>query len=128
LSVNAGALSETPGRLTEHAQLEQPVVEQDAVARPHVVGQVLVGDRHEAVVPDGARLGGEQHLLARGELERLVARERADTDLGALEVLDDCDGPAERRRLLPHQAVERLVLAGRAVGEIQAHDIYPGLE
>ena len=66
---------------------EQPVVEQDPGADPHVGGEALVGRgdlaRHRVV------LGREVTVCPGVEAER--PRQRADADAGSLQVQEHCD-------------------------------------
>ena len=84
-----------------HAQHDAPVVEQQRVARPHVVGQLLVVEPDRMLVAQRA-LGVEHELRARRERD-LAVPEAADADLGALQVDQHADRAARLARERAHQ-------------------------
>ncbi len=75
-------------------ELDVAVVDEDAVAGPHVVGEALVGGGRLALVT-GDVLGGDDELVAGREADG-AAGELPEADLRPLEVGEDADGPAGR--------------------------------
>ena len=72
-------------------------------------------------------LDGDADLAAGRPLDRAVG-ERAEPDLGALQVGQDGDGVAGAVGGLPDQLVGGRVVGVRAVAEVQPGDVHPGLD
>ena len=107
-------------------QLQQAVVDQDAVARLHDLGQQLVLDG------DTARRAGD---VLRGQHQRLPLGDGhapllhdADPQLGALQITQDGDGLARGRRRRA-DAGDGLGVKGLfAVGEVEPGHVHAGLD
>ena len=107
-------------------ELDVAVVDQDAVADPHVIGQALVGGGRLAHVT-GDVLGGDRELLARDEPDRPVG-EHAEADLRPLQVGEDADGPAGHVRARPYPVVNGQVVGLRAVAHVEPGDVHAGAD
>ncbi len=134
LPVDALAVREHPAgqhrgfdRLRAHAHDahgDASVVEQQRVARLHVVHQLGVVEPDAALVAQReARV--EDEGIARGELDPAVL-EAADADLRALQVGQNADVAPQPRCDLAHLARRLCVLLGAAVREIEPHDVDAG--
>src|SRR5690606_19861154 len=99
------------------------VVDQQPVALLGVVGQALVGGRHPVVGADDV-LDGDAHGVAGAPLDR-AAGERTETDLRALQVGEDADGPAGVGGRRAYELVDLLVVVVVAVAEVHAGDVHP---
>ncbi len=143
-SVRAGVLTLTPGRLMPlwleilpptmvlvrhpvvgHADdlgLDVAVVDEDAVADPHVVGQALIGGRPELPVARNV-LGGDAELVARGQPERPV-REVTKADLRPLQVGQNADRPAGYVAPGPDPLVRRQMIGLAAVAHVEPGDVH----
>ncbi|MDZ7910024.1 MAG: hypothetical protein U5N10_18595 [Gemmobacter sp.] len=115
-------------RVAEHlvdGHHDQPVVEQQRVARLHVARQFLVVQAHAT---DVARLGarGVEHKRLSGFEHHLAFGELADANLGALQVGHDADLAAGAfGRRTDHVGAVNVVLR-LSVREVHAHDIDAG--
>ncbi len=106
------------------AEHDAAVVEQQRIARAHVVGQIAVVEPDLVLIAERA-LGVEHELRPRREVDLSVA-EAPDADLRALQIHQHADGAARLARELAHQLDALAVLVGRAVREIHAHYVEPG--
>ena len=110
----------------QHFDRHQAVVEQQRVARMHVVDQAQVADADLAGVTR-RRVGTAQQVeLVAGDQRHLATGELFDADLRALQVGQDADFAALFGRGFAHRRHPRRVLFGRAVGEVQAHHVDAG--
>ncbi len=107
-----------------HFEDDAAVVEQQHVAGGQVVDQVRV------VEADARRIAGRARRIedeaAAGLEFGLAGGELADANLGALQVDHDADGAADLAHDLAQQRDALAVVVGRAVGEVQPHDIDAG--
>jgi hypothetical protein len=79
-----------------HDELDQPVVDEDAVARLHVAGERLVGDR-DLAAREVVRLALGARASARRPDASSRRGQRADADARALQVAEDGDVASELR-------------------------------
>jgi hypothetical protein len=113
----------------EHPQLDEAVVHQQPVARAHVLGQVRVGGRHLAGVPQHLGAGGESDGGPRlQEHAHLAGGQRPGADLGPLQVLQHRQGLPQPARGGPHLVEGEGVVLGASVGEVQAGHVCAQLE
>jgi hypothetical protein len=108
-------------------QLEAPIVEEDLIARLHVLRERRVGGRDQLGGAFDRRVGGDGDPLALHELDGL-ALHPAGPDLRTGEVLKEGHGPAPPGRDLAHGLRHREVLVVRPVGEVEAKDVDPRLD
>ena len=102
------------------------VVDEQAVPRRGVVGELLVRGGHP-VVGALAVLDGDAHGVA-ALPERMAGSEPAEPDLRALQIGEDADRPAGDVGCGAHAVVGRLVVGVVAVAEVQARDVHAGLD
>ena len=100
------------------------VVEQQDRAGADVIDELAVIETHAGGIAALA-LGVEDETCAGHELD-LAVGEFADADLGSLQVSHDRDFAAERARGFAHERCEVHVVPGRAVREVEAHDVDAG--
>ena len=105
---------------------DAPVVEQQHVARAHVLGQVLVVEADAFLVAElAARVEDEVIAVLEKDLAFL---ELADADLRALQVGEDADRTADLGRDLADAVGPPNVVFGAAVREVEAHDVDAGAD
>ncbi len=113
---------------TQHFQGDQAIVEQQGVARVHVVHQAEIADA-DAVRVAWRGIGAADQVEAGASLERhLAGGETLDADLRPLQVGEDADFAALLRRCRTHRRHACRLLLGRAMGKIQAHDVDAGAD
>ena len=144
LSVRAGALTATPGRLRPlwseimpptstrvrdagavdrgDLEVDAAVVDEDAVAGADVVGKPEVG-RGDLVAVAGNVFGGDGEVVAEAEADGAF-REPAEPDLGALEVGEHADATTELGGGLPHPVVNLLVQLVAAMAEVETGHVH----
>ena len=109
-------------------ELDEAVVEQQDVARLHVLGQLLVGAADHFLVAGLAVVRGvERERLAVLEVD-LVVSEALDADLRATEVREDADVAAGATRGFVHQVDPATVLLVLAVGEVHTRHVEAGAD
>ncbi len=109
-------------------ELDQAIVEQQDVARLHVLGQIQVGAADDFIV---ARVGIVRRIEREGlavlEIHLLVS-EALDADLGSAEVREDADVTAGAPRRFVHQVDATTVLFLLAVGEVHTRHVEAGAD
>ena len=105
-----------------NVQSDEAVVQHDAAARPHIVGQVFIGDGADLV---GALdlAAGQRELLARHQLFHAVG-EGAQTDLRAFGVQHGGHGHTQFLRQSAQLVQTTLVLGVIAVREIESGHVH----
>src|SRR5262249_58022308 len=111
------------GRGGLDAELDHAVIHPDLVGGPQIFQTLRMCDRgllHRA----HHRAGVERERLARLEVDTAAAAwtERSESDLRALQVLQDRDATAPARLALADALDDLGVLLVRAVGEVEAGD------
>ena len=109
-------------------ELKQAIVDQDAVARLDLVGEVLEVEGETLMVADDVVISGDDGLVAGLEVNLLAVLEHAGADLGALGVEHDGDGDAKLGRDLADALDAGTVVIVGAVGEVEAGDVHAGLD
>ncbi len=109
-------------------QADQAVIQQQGVADGDIAGQAGIADANAAGIA-GRCIGAavQDEPLAGLERDRAVG-ETLDADLRAAQVAEHGDFPVQRGGGIAHQPAAAPVLVGIAVGEVDAHDIDPGIE
>ena len=97
--------------------LHPAIVEQDAAASDHLIGQLVVGDRGD-LLATGHIARGEGEGITFGHRDR-SSTEAAKADLRALQVLEDADVGPHLLGYLPDRADAGRMLAVIAVGEVE---------
>ena len=111
----------------EHAQLDQPVAEQDAGAGFHVLRQSL--KRGGEQIRRACDVARRDHQLGAGlQRHRRAVFQAPGTDLRALQVLEDADGAILFTRH-PAQQLDALgMFSVSAVGKVQPGDVHAGAQ
>ena len=102
------------------------VVEQQHVARPHVLRQLLVVEAGTRLVAELA-LGIQDEPVARVQGDAPVL-EFADADLRPLQVGHDADGAPGLAAQVPDELGARTVVVGGPVREVHPHDVDAGAD
>ena len=113
----------------EDAQLEEPVIDEEAVAGADVLREVAVGGGDERLVPREVALGRDGDVApALEEDADLPGLQRAGADLRTLEVLEHGHRAHEPPRGAA-DAVEHVgVVLVAAMREVEARDVHAELE
>ena len=103
---------------------DEPVVQEQRVARAHVARQRLVGDAHDAVrAVFGVELRVEREALALDQ-HRAAAREALDAHLRAAQVAEDADHAAGLGRRRARALDPARVVVEAAVREVDADQVH----
>ncbi len=109
-------------------ELDQAIIEQQDVARLHVLGQIQVGATDDFVIAGvGVVRRIEREGLAVLEIHLLVS-EALDADLGTPEIREDADVTAGATRRFVHQVDATTVLFLFAVGEVHTRHVEAGTD
>jgi hypothetical protein len=112
----------------EDGERHEAVIEQQHVARDHILGQVVVADAHAGLVAGrGIRAAIEHEAVARQQVDRAVS-ELLDTDLRALQVGQDANFAAHCIGGGAHGVGAGAVVIGGTVRQVQANDIHALLQ
>ena len=110
----------------QRAQPNRPIIQQQRVAGPDVLGEVGIRRRHAgSVARYGASSQGEP--LPAVEVNG-AGGDRAEADLGSLEVQQHGDVGTQLLRRLTHRLANDSVVVVGAMGEVQSSDIHTGLD
>ena len=110
-----------------HPQLEQSVVEQDAVAGVHVRGQEGIGGGDDLLRPGHGLVGGDGEGGA-GDQLHLSLDQLAGADLRTLQVAQHAHRLAHLERRGPEHRQRLRVLRVAPVAEVQPGDVHPGVQ
>jgi hypothetical protein len=109
-----------------HAELDQAVVQKQAVAALHHFGQRLEGHGGAGLVADDIA-GGEGEVIARGKLDGFGV-DLTQAHFGTGQIRHDGDPVAGEFLGLANAADDELMLGEVAVGKIQAGDVEAGVD
>jgi hypothetical protein len=106
-------------------ELDHPITDPDLVTYSHLTQQLWMSDRGSAGIPfdrftreDKARAGFKQDA---------PLLKSAETELRALQILENRDGLPPPRLTLPDATDDFGVVGMSAVGKVQPRDIHPGM-
>ena len=109
-----------------HNHLHPAVIQQDAAARQHLVGELVVGNCGD--FPGASHLaGGKAEGIPLGQGDRAIGK-AAETNLGALQVLQDAHVHAQGGGHLANRGDAGGMLAVVAMGKIQPEGGGAGLD
>jgi hypothetical protein len=116
---------DVPTPAPPHPEADPSVVQQDGVSHATVTGERGEGHRDDPWAPHHTWPCGEQHRIAGLELDTTLG-EGAQAELGALEILKDCDVAPGPARFPPDSRRTGAVVGGATVREVEAGDVHPG--